>query len=329
MQNYNNGFAPVDRRSVLKKAGAAGGAYFTLSSGASGQSGSPFEEDLSVAELAMEYEQHPEQSAIAFTSVTQSEGYQAYLARGIHSPDENPNGVDRLTNAELGVHGLSWEDSETLSYSRDGSTFEQSVRFGRASAFERTPGFDQLPGVAQSLLGAEEQVESGSEQLIDSDPRPIPGTAPGVQSQAITTQEAKVVKCTNVPFVGDWCVRIHKGDGPKPTPRCSNFSVPGSMVHHHILDIMPKGKPNDGINIWVGTKNGCLWAGEENYLNKCWRLCKDGKGLPGLSTFVDHWEKILVAAAAAAGISMHSTITSALAYILGGLSVKPPTLVPV
>lgn len=304
-----SGFSPTNRRSVLKNVGAVSGGFLAITGGASGQHHTPFEDAFSVAELAMEYEQHPKHSAIAFTAVTESDGYQAYLARDVDSPFDIPSDVEQLTEADHGVHGLSWERSNTLSYSRDGSTYEQPVSIGQ----RRWTIFS-------------------SERKVDTEPRPIPNTSPNPQAQRVTTQGGyKVVKCTNVPHFGDWCVRVHAADGPEPTPSCPNspYTVPSSMIHHHILDVMPAGEPNKGINIWVGIKDGCLWFGEENALGKCYRLCKDGRGWPGFNTFVNNWKKILAAAVAAAGLSMHSTVLQALAYIKAGLSVKPPMAVPV
>lgn len=303
MQN-NRRASSVDRRSVLKSLGVATGTVpFLTDTVAADQpellTGGRETDDPehAVAALAIEHAVHPDRRLIAFTSLTRQEGYQLYLARGADSTAEVPDRIDRITEAEYGVHAVSWESRATLRYSRDGATYEQT-------------GFDG----STPVRGPTE------ERLVRQEP--LPFTA----FDAPVTGHAKVVKCTSIPYIGDWCVRIHAQDSGH-TPTCNNNPTPPSMVHNHFA-LYPQSDAKGGINLWAGTDGGCFYAGEEHYAQKCIRVCYNGS-FPGLGTIADAYEEILLIAAAAAGISLGATVAQALSYILGGLTIKPPVGFPV
>jgi len=250
--------------------------------------------DKSVAALAMEHEAHPKRPLIAFTSVNREEGFQLYLARRTDTADEVPDRIEQLTEAEHGVHAVSWESESKLRYSRDGATYEYTI------------------GPAQD---AEKQ-----EQQVDSEPLPIR------TSEGEVTTAAKVVKCTNVPSVGDWCIRVHSGDSGH-TPLCTNNPTPPSMTHNH-FSVYPQSDAKGGINLWAGNKSSCFYVGEEHYSGKCVRVCYDGN-FPSLGAIADAYEEMILIAAAAAGITIGAAVVKALAYILAGLTVKTPVGLPV
>lgn len=99
------------------------------------------------------------------------------------------------------------------------------------------------------------------------------------------------------------------------------------MVHSHFA-VYPQSDAKGGMNLWAGKHSGCFYVGEEHYSSKCVRVCYDGS-FPSLGTIADAYEEIILIAAAAAGIGLGSAIAKALAYILAGLTVKPPVGIPV
>jgi len=246
-----------------------------------------------VSELAIEYEAHPSCPVIAFTSISKEEGYQLYLARGVRTASRVPDRIEQLTDADYGVHAVSWESSDTLRYSRDGATYEQTFHSDAVVAHSQP-----------------------RERHIKSEPLPF------TQEDGQLVTLAKVVKCTSVPFVGDWCVRVHAADSGH-TPKCTNNPTPPAMTHNHFA-VYPQSDAKGGMNLWAGSDGGCFYIGEEHYSGKCVRVCYDGN-FPGLSTIADAYEELLLIAAAAAGVSLGPTIAQALSYILGGLTIKPPT----
>ena len=304
----------LNRRSVLQTIGIGAAATGFPLVGSASADGSDLEgaakttgiagdsPDKSVEALAMEHEAHPKRPVIAFTSVNREEGFQLYLAHGTDTADEVPDRIEQLTEAEYGVHAISWESKSKLRYSRDGATYEYTI-------------------------GSDPDVKK-QERQVDSEPLPIQTSEPlPIQtSEGEVTTDAKVVKCTNVPVVGDWCIRVHSGDSGH-TPLCTNNPTPPSMTHNHVA-VYPQSDAKGGINLWAGNKNSCFYVGEEHYSGKCVRVCYDGN-FPSLGAIADAYEEMILIAAAAAGITIGAAVVKALAYILAGLTVKPPVGLPV
>lgn len=305
MGNYPNNDT-LNRRNLLKSTTVAASSLFALGGIGSGAAQSvPTDAEHTVDELALEYEVHPSEPLVAFTSVSEKESFQLYVAKGVRSVTDVPDTVVRRTDAEHGVHGLSWESRRVLQYSRDGATYQQHIGSIRSSRRSRA--------------------QQGREILVDEEPATITSTTSWTTSTVRAQAKGyKFVKCVDVPVAGGWCVRIHAADDGH-SPRCRSHSVP-SLVHHHIVHLFPQSNVHAGINIWAGITGGCLYAGEENWWGDCVRICKDDLNL---DTLANYWKEILLAGTAAAGIAFHSVIADAIAYILGTLSLKPPVLVPV
>jgi len=297
--------SPVDRRSVLRNLGVATGAIPFLGAGVAADEQPDLltegretdDPDHPVVDLAIEHESHPSRQTIAFTSLTRQEGFQLYLAHGTRSPTDVPSRIELITDAEYGVHGVSWQSPTTLRYSRDGATYERTTHDGSGIAVDRT-----------------------RERLVEPEPLPL------TPFDGQVTGRATVVKCTSVPYIGDWCVRVHAQDSGH-TPTCNNNPTPPAMTHNHFA-VYPQSDAKGGINLWAGTDGGCFYAGEEHYAQQCIRVCYDGS-FPSLSAIADAYEEILLIATAAAGISLAPVVAKALAYILGGLTIKPPVGFPV
>jgi len=305
----------VSRRKLLKAVGMSGGVFMGSTGfvAASGDQGFEDEIDMknpdhAVEELAVEYEPHPRKSMIAFTGIGFGDGYQLYLARGAKTSSDTPQEIVRLTDARHGVHALSWQSQRRLRYSKDGATYGRIV-----------------PGAEKASISSKQSFE----RKIDTEPLPIEGDSQ-TQATGITTQDAKVVKCTSVPFAGDWCVRVHAMDNGHP-PKCTNQPPPPAMKHSH-FSIYPQSDAHGGINMWSGAKGPCFYVGEEHYKGKCARApprCDYDGELPDFGTIKNAYKEMIEKAADAAGIAIPAVVIAALAYILAGLTVKPPSGVPV
>jgi len=276
-------------------------------------------DEYEIQEVALEYAAHPVRDIVAFTTITPEHGFQLFLARGVASPDAVPDSVDVLTDAEHGVHAPSWElvskspqnrhpslaANWPLRFSMDGRTFE--IRAGK------------LQSVSTHGRGTE---------IVETDSEPIAITESDLVGSSGAVEPQNVVKCTDLPWVTDWCFRVDGRDDGH-TPRCTNNPTPPSMPHAHLAVFRKGGSGRDGINMWAGLSGGCFYVGEEHYLGQCLRVCSSGGGLPSFSDVKDAYENMIDRAADAAGIAIPALVIAALAYILAGLTLKPPTGIPI
>ena len=118
------------------------------------------------------------------------------------------------------------------------------------------------------------------------------------------------------------------GDGNRGRVRVAS----DDLWHDRRVDVAvfrKGGSGRDGINMWAGLSGGCFYVGEEHYLGQCLRVCSSGGGLPSFSNVKDAYENMIDRAADAAGIAIPALVIAALAYILAGLTLKPPTGIPI
>lgn len=275
------------RRDVLKNAGTVAGLFATA--GITTAAEDP--QSYPVEKIAFETATNPVRQVVAFTTTVFGDGLELYIAKGIDDPSEVPKSVDRVTDSEAGVHGLSWESPVRLRYSQDGRTVErQSMGWSRRGA---------------------------SVTVVDDDPLPVRDGQVELYSG--------FVYCTNIPFVTDYCIRLDGSDSGH-SPQCRNYSPP-AMTHGHFA-IYRKGDYRSGINIWIGQTGNCFRVGEEHSTNWCTRVCGPEGGTPSLSELKNAFEEAINRAADAAGIAIPGLVVTALAYYLAASTLAPPTGVP-
>ena len=267
-----------------------------------------------VNDIALEIAEHPKRPFIAFTTPVLGDGFQMYLANGISSPDEKPHTVTKISDAEAGVHALSWVGNKTVRYSQDGKTFVRTVVPSRA--LTRSPKFQP--------------------RVVDDRPLPLPSdTTAQPTTQGITTQEIDYkgngVLCADIRFVGSWCVRADIDDNWRSHRLdCGNTTVP-HMPHAHLAFFKKGSSPGEsGVNLWAGKEqnNPCIWIGEEWVLKSCIELCAPEEGLPSFTDVKNAFENLINDAADAAGIAIPGVIVVALAYYLATSTFAPPIGIP-
>lgn len=295
------------RKTVLKNSLTLDGSIL-LSVNAAGKSDNQSGQ-LSIADVAIESLEHPDHPLAAFTTTFIDDEYQLYITRGSKGLDSPINSAKRVTDANAGVHGLSWvSDGENpvLRYSMDDATFEGAFR-GK-NIVDETKVRDKPLTPRVTPLSTEQT--SGS--------------------SVVTLSTRRYNYCINLPFVGKWCANAR---GPEVGRlRCDN--VPGDHtppIEHYQFEILRSGNATSGISFWLGqqTTDNCFWVGEENFTQWCWSYC-NGDGIPGVNTLANAIEKAINKAADAAGIAIPAAIVAALAYAITiGVVVKPPIGVPV
>lgn len=176
-------------------------------------------------EIAIETAKQPNTARIFFTTTLLGDGFQMYIAEGTSSTDESADSVQQITNAEAGVHGLSWKDQQTLRYSQDGKTYTRT-----------TSNTGEL---------------TSATQVNDA---PLP------PSQGEVTTQANFVHCE----LG-WCIRLANSDygslacknAKVPRMNHGHFAVYPSGNYEGGFNIWIGKKGNC---IWVGEENKTKWC---------------------------------------------------------------------
>lgn len=306
----------LDRRRVLQGIGTTGALSLVPSAGAE-----PIQlegiEGKRLDEISINTAPNEAKNCVAFTTITEHDGYQLYLAEGVDSASAKMNDsvyVTQVSNAKAGVHGPHWVDENTLRFSQDNQTITREW-------------FDLL---GYTLFERNKEVRDAPLPFTDpakSERKVQPAFSIGDIPYPIDKKPGNPVVCTDIPWVTDWCLRIDANTGHSPVCKRHN---PPDMPHVHLLDLFRTGEPNSGVNVWTGYDGNCIWIGEENYSKQCAKFCKDLSGDVGTvigalrEFFEDNLEKILLAA----GISASAVVLKALAYYLAGSTLAPPTGVP-
>lgn len=259
-----------------------------------------------VEDIAFEFREHPDQPLAAFSTTFLGDGYQLYIVRGENKGNRIAKHATPVTEAEAGVHGISWTDSTkngtpVLRYSEDGATFE-----GRISGTDLI----ETRRVSDDPIVPEEPMLKAS-------------------STGISTQTRRVNYCVDPPLVDEWCANAR---GPE-TGRLKCKSQSGGHtppIEHYQFEILRSGDATSGVSFWTGqqTTDSCTWVGEENYSEWCWKYCK-GDGVPGVSALAGAIEDAINKAADHANVAIPAAVVTAIAYAIAtGIVVKPPTGVP-
>lgn len=259
-----------------------------------------------VKDIAFEVQEHPNRPLVAFSTTFLGDGYQLYLVRGANGTDRAAKHAMSVTEAEAGVHGISWEDSSrdgdpVLRYSEDGATFEGRIRGAE---------FIEKRKVSDDPIDPEEPI-------LEAPPK------------RVGTQTRRVNYCVDPPLVDEWCANAR---GPE-TGRLKCKSQPGDHtppIEHYQFEVLRSGDATSGVSFWTGqqTTDSCMWVGEENYSEWCWKYCQ-GDGIPGVSTLAGAIEDAINKAADHAGIAIPAVVVTAIAYAIAtGIVAKPPTGVP-
>lgn len=127
------------------------------------------------------------------TSSILGDGFQLYWVEGATDESGIPEDVIQYTSADYGVHNLSFEDSDTLKFSMDGSTYTMPTN------------------IEHSSTTTEIEANSNTTKISD-DP-------------LVVDYKGNGVACGM-----DWCVRIDTDD--YGSLECNNYSVP-AMDHGH------------------------------------------------------------------------------------------------
>lgn len=299
----------LSRRRIVQSAALAMGSVSVPTAAAA----PPQSEDLfskPINNIALEANIHPDTDIVAFTAITDDDGFQLYVAPGISDLEEDldERRVTQLTNADAGVHGLQWVGRRTLKYSVDGRTVVQRVK-------------PEQPNISVT----------SNQRTIDDEPLPFrQGCNDSVCAESVSVPDIPYpidikngnVACTDIPHVTNWCIRADVDD-PSHSPECYRYDPP-NMTHAH-LGFFREGDYRSGVNLWAGYDGRCVWVGEEHYTQPepyCNRACAPNGGIPGISVLRDLFEDALETAVNHAGLAVSSTVITAMAYFL---AVKTPT----
>lgn len=308
----------INRRRFVRLLSAAGvaatstgiaGAEFT---GSVAAAEGTLPNDMTVKQASIELAEHPTKPLAAFATTFLHDGYQLYLIRG-ENPAERPAvKAKQITNAQAGVHGLSWNSSShrnILKYSMDGATYKQAV--GETSVGKQVKTSDSPAPVTESPLGT------------------TPSSSPEGTVSVMDANTKRVSYCVQPPGFSQYCANAR---GPE-TGRLKCASQPGGHtpeLEHYQFEIVRGGEPHSGASFYYGQQvnDTCTWVGEENYSEWCWSYCK-GDGIPGVSALTGAIETAINKAASSAGIVIPGIVVTALAYAIAtGLIVVPPTGIP-
>lgn len=251
-------------------------------------------------------------------------------------------GDDTITESEFTSRQLGETTSEILA---DGSgSWVTSSILGDGFQLYRVYGAASESGVPNDVVrytSANYGVHNLSfkneytlEFSMDGDTYTMPTNL--TQSDGVTKDGSNLTKISSDPLAVDykgdgvvcgqgWCVRLDaSNDGH--SPKCDSLYVP-DLSHGHFA-IYPEGNYRGGANFWIGVKNKCVYAGEENYTQWCTKLCGPDGELPSLADLVDLYKKTIRKAADAAGITIPAFVIVIMAYYLAGSTIAPPTGVP-
>lgn len=284
-----------NRRNVLKTLGIGTLSLSGLSAGIGEVEAAYGADTISKSEFCSEQmgpnvaEILPDGTGAYVTTSILGDGLQLYWVEGATTESSIPDEVYQFTNADYGVHNLSF-DGGYLKCSMDGGTYRIATGIKPA---------------AQDGVTTQATAQSDFEK-IDSSPLPVDYKGNGVACGM------------------GWCVRIDADD--YGSLACNNYAVP-AMNHGHFA-VYPSGDYRTGVNFWVGHNGNCIWAGEEHKTQWCTKVCGPEGGVPAFGDLVNIFKDAINRAADAAGVAVPAFAVIALAYYLAGSTLAPPTGVP-